>query len=291
MSNSEQANAVTNRSKVADYLGVVPLTVFFAVFYLVPLVLLMAVSVDPSNSVGAFDLSNYATFFSDAFTVGILLDTLQLGLEVTIVATIFAFPLALLYRNARPSLQSVLMLVILLPLLTSTVVRTFAWLVILGRDGVINTALTAFGLVTDPLRLLYTRGGLVIALAQIYLPLMALPIINSMIRIDDRLLQASEGLSASKWRTFWLIIVPLSAPGLLAGALLTFAGAATAFITQTLVGGGRQIFMPLLIYQQAIGLQRWSFAATLSILLMAAVLCILGLIDKLARSSMRGVDA
>ena len=183
------------------------------------------------------------------------------------------------------------MFMILLPLLTSTVVRTFAWSVILGREGVINSTLQAFGFAGEPLAFLYSRGGLVVALAQIYLPLMVLPIINSQLRIDDRLLQASEGLGASSWRTFWQVLVPLSAPGLLAGVLLTFAGASTAFITQTLVGGGRQIFMPLLIYQQAIALQNWSFAATLSIVFVIAVVLMMAVIDQFSRARMRGVDA
>lgn len=270
--------------------GVIPLCVLFAAFYLAPLTLLLLASFDTSDSVGGFDLGNYAAFFTDSFSLRVLLDTLRLGLEVTAVCLVLALPLAMFYRIAGTRVRSLLMIVILLPLLTSTVVRTFAWLVILGRDGLINSFLRGAGLIDLPLKLLYTRGGLVIALAQIFLPLMALPVINSMMRIDDRLLQASEGLGASKWRTFFLVIVPLSAPGILAGALLTYAGAVTAFITQTLVGGGRQIYMPLLIYQQSIGLQKWNIAAALAIVFMIVVIAIMALVDRTARRRMRGVD-
>lgn len=271
-------------------LGALPLAAFFAVFYFVPFLLLLLVSLDPSDSIGGFDPGNYLGFFADAFSLGVLLDTLRLGLEVTVVAALLALPLAMFYRMVGPTAQALLILAILLPMLTSTVVRTFAWLVILGREGVINSSLLAIGAIEAPLRLLYTRGGLVLALAQICLPLMALPIINSLSRIDDRLLEASEGLGASKWRTFLQVILPLSVPGILAGSLLTYAFAATAFVTQTLVGGGRQIYMPLLIYQQAIGLQKWSFAAVLSVVFMIAVVAIMGLADRAVRSRMRGVN-
>jgi putative spermidine/putrescine transport system permease protein len=278
-------------TRSTNWLGTLPLSAFFVVFYVVPIALLLLVSVDPGGRIGGFDVANYRSVLGDSFSLGVLADTLRLGAEATVVAAVFALPLAVLYRNAGRSMRAVLMVAILLPLLTSTVVRTFAWIVILGREGVINSVLATLGLVDEPPALLYTRGGLVLALAQIYLPLMALPIINSLLRIDERLLQASEGLGASSWRTFWQVIMPLTAPGLLAGALLTFAGTSTAFITQTLVGGGRHIFMPLLIYQQAVALQKWGNAATLSVVFVVAVLLIMAASNRLARARMRGVDA
>src|SRR6186713_2458974 len=109
------------RGRKADWIGVVPLSAFFAVFYLVPFLLLLLVSFDPTGHIGGFDLKNYRAVLGDLFSLSILFDTLRLGLEVTIVAVIFAFPLAVLYRNAGPNVRSMLMFLILLPLLTSTV--------------------------------------------------------------------------------------------------------------------------------------------------------------------------
>ncbi|MGE3876334.1 MAG: ABC transporter permease [Parvibaculaceae bacterium] len=271
-------------------LGAAPLTAVFAVFYFLPLFLLLFVSAHPAGLAGGVSLQSYADIFTDSFSLAVLADTLWLAFEATFFAGLLAIPLATYYRSAGRTARSILIMLILMPLLTSTVVRTFAWIVILGRDGVINSALVASGLIASPLPLLYSRGGLVLALAQITLPLMVLPIINSMLRIDDRLLHASQALGASRWRTFAQVILPLSVPGILAGSLLSFAYAATAFVTHTLVGGGRQIYMPLLIYQQSIGLQKWDFAAALSIIFMIAIIAIMAIVDRLVRSRMRGIN-
>ncbi len=271
-------------------LGAAPLTAVFAVFYFLPLFLLLFVSAHPAGLAGGVSLQSYADIFTDSFSLAVLADTLWLAFQATFFAGLLAIPLATYYRSAGRTARSVLIILILMPLLTSTVVRTFAWIVILGRDGVINSALVASGLIASPLPLLYSRGGLVLALAQITLPLMVLPIINSMLRIDDRLLHASQALGASRWRTFAQVILPLSVPGILAGSLLSFAYAATAFVTHTLVGGGRQIYMPLLIYQQSIGLQKWDFAAALSIIFMIAIIAIMAIVDRLVRSRMRGIN-
>ncbi len=152
-----------------------------------------------------------------------------------------------------------LILVVLLPLLTSVVVRTFAWIVILGRQGIVNSALVSLGLIDTPLRLLYTEGGVIVALAQVQMPLMVLPLITALSRIDPNMDDASAALGAGAWRGFWRITVPLSLPGIIAGCMLTYAAAITAFITQSLVGGGQMLFMPMYIYQQATALQNWPF--------------------------------
>lgn len=279
-------------SRSEAMLRVGPLTAIFAVFYFLPFMLLLWVSFQSQGAAqaAAISLQSYMAILTDSFSLIVLADTLRLALEATLLAGLLAIPLAAYYRAAGPSARSFLIILILLPLLTSTVVRTFAWLVILGREGVVNSSLRAASLIEAPLPLLYSRGGLVLALAQITLPLMVLPIINSMLRIDDRLLDASRALGASKWRTFMQVILPLSVPGILAGSLLSFAYAATAFVTHTLVGGGRQIYMPLLIYQQSIGLQKWSFAAALSIIFMVAIVAIMGIVDRIVRSRMRGIS-
>ncbi len=125
----------------------------------------------------------------------------------------------------RGWLQSALMLIVLLPLLTSVVVRTFAWIVILGRQGIVNAALIELGLIDTPLRLLYTEAGVVVALAQVQMPLMVLPLITALGRIDPNLADASAALGAGHWRTFFRVTLPLSLPGIIAGCLLTYAAA------------------------------------------------------------------
>jgi putative spermidine/putrescine transport system permease protein len=163
------------------------------------------------------------------------------------------------------------------------VVRTFAWVVILGRQGIINEAFAGLGWITEPLKLLYTPSAVVVALAQIEMPLMVLPLITALSNIPPSLREASLSLGAGRWRTFFQVTAPLSMPGLLAGCLLVFAAAASAFVTQTLVGGGRQMFMPFYIYQQAIQSNNYPFAATIAVLLLVAVLSIVTAMNLLGR--------
>jgi putative spermidine/putrescine transport system permease protein len=162
--------------------------------------------------------------------------------------------------------------------------------VILGRQGIVNGMLQWIGLIDDPLKLLYTRTGLVVALANVQLPLMVLPLITALQRIDPNLTDASASLGGSAWRTFSRVTVPLSLPGVVAGCLLTFAAAITAFISQSLIGGGQMLFMPMYLYQQSSSLSNYPFAAAIGLTFLAAVLVCVSGFNALGRLS-RGYAA
>jgi putative spermidine/putrescine transport system permease protein len=213
----------------------------------------------------------------------VLGSTLAIGGEVTALCLVLGYPLAWLYVRGPGWARTILILIVLLPLLTSVVVRTFAWIVILGRLGIVNSTLIALGFINTPLRLLYSEGGLAFALAQVHMPLMVLPIITALSRIDPHLADASAALGAGAWRTFWRVTAPLSLAGVFAGCLLTYCMSLTAFITQSLVGGGQMMLMPAYIYQQAVSLQDWPFGAALSIVFLAAVLAIVMAFNLLGR--------
>jgi putative spermidine/putrescine transport system permease protein len=181
-------------------------------------------------------------------------------------------------------MQSMIVFLVIMPLLTSVVVRTFAWIVILGRQGVINQIWLGLG-ASEPLKLLYTELGVIIVLAQVQMPLMVLPILTVMSKIDQNLSDASRVLGAGEWKTLWRITIPLSLPGVIAGCILTYTACITAFVTQTLIGGARLIYMPLHIYQQAVGANNWPFAAAISVIFMIAVLVVVGLLGILGRKS------
>ncbi|MEA2736791.1 MAG: putative spermidine/putrescine transport system permease protein [Acetobacteraceae bacterium] len=259
-----------------------PLALFFAAFFAIPLLLLLWVSLQGEGAPG---LAQYARFFADGLGARVLLNTLRIGLETTLGCLLLCYPLALMFRAAPGWGRSVITLIVLLPLLTSVVVRTFAWIVILGRQGVVNSVLQSLGLIDLPLRLLYTEGGLVVALVQVQMPLMFLPLAGTLVRIAPNLEDASAALGAGAWRTFARVTLPLTLPGALAGCTLTFAAAVTAFITQSLVGGGQMLLMPSYIYQQAITLQNWPFAAAISMVFLAAVLAVLAALAALSRLS------
>ena len=262
-----------------------PLALFFLVFFVAPLLQLFVLSLhnDPASAV--WGIGQYVHFLTDPFSLGVLGSTLLLGVEVTLLCLSLGFPIAWLYHRVGPRLQTLIILIVLLPLLTSVVVRTFAWIVILGRQGIINTTLLSSGMVDTPIKLLYTQFGVVLALAQVQMPLMTLPLITALGRIDLNLEDASCSLGAGSWRTFWRVVLPLSLPGVIAGCTLTFAAAITAFITQSLIGGGQMLFMPMYLYQQASTLQNWPFAGAISIIFLLAVLAVVSAFNMLGRLS------
>jgi putative spermidine/putrescine transport system permease protein len=236
-------------------------------------------------------LHQYQRFLGDAFNRAILFNTLWLGVQVTALALLLGLPLAYAYTLAPARWQGPLMLLIVLPLLTSAVVRTFAWVVILGRQGIVNTSLLELGWIEQPLRLLYAPGAVVVALAQIELPLMVLPLITALLNIDPNLRQASLALGAGHWRTLWQVTLPLAVPGVLAGSLLVFASSVSAFVTQTLVGGGQHILMPFYMYQQAIEANDYPFAAAVAVLLLVSVMAVVTLLNIVGRRAKGFVHA
>ena len=263
-----------------------PLALFFLVFFVAPLVQLFVLSLHNDTAGVVWGIGQYVHFLTDPFSLSVLGSTLLLGVEVTALCLVLGFPIAWLYHRVGSRTQTLIILIILLPLLTSVVVRTFAWIVILGRQGIINSTLLSIGAVDTPMRLLYTQVGVVLALAQVQMPLMTLPLITALGRIDMNLEDASCSLGAGSWRTFWRVVLPLSLPGIIAGCTLTYAAAITAFITQSLVGGGQMLFMPMYLYQQASTLQNWPFASAISIIFLLAVLAVVtafGMLGRLSR--------
>jgi putative spermidine/putrescine transport system permease protein len=272
-------------------LPALPLAALFLAAFVLPLMALIFISLFRSPQFLEMGPLQYVRFLSDPFSIRVLLDTLLLGAVVAMLTLVLAYPLGIVYVASGKLGRTIITFLIMLPLLTSTVVRTFAWIVILGRDGIVNSTMLTLGLWAEPSRMLYTWGGLVVALSQIQLPLMALPVINSLLRLDPNLGKAAEGLGAGRFRIFLTVVLPLTMPGAIAGWLLVFAAAAAAFITQTLVGGGRIILMPSYIYQQAVGVQDWPFSAALSLIFTVAVIGIVFLIGVASRRFVRGVDA
>ena len=262
-----------------------PLALFFLVFFVAPLVQLFVLSLHNDTAGVVWGIGQYVHFLTDPFSLSVLGSTLLLGAEVTALCLVLGFPIAWLYHRVGSRAQTLIILIVLLPLLTSVVVRTFAWIVILGRQGIINSTLLSIGAVDTPIRLLYTQVGVVLALAQVQMPLMTLPLITALGRIDMNLEDASCSLGAGSWRTFWRVILPLALPGVIAGCTLTYAAAITAFITQSLIGGGQMLFMPMYLYQQASTLQNWPFASAISIIFLLAVLAVVTVFGMLGRLS------
>ncbi len=279
------ARSSTSSSATKDWALALPLALFFLLFFAAPLGLLISTSFQAERQMtGALGLNQYAAFIADTLNLSVLGDTLLVGVKATALCLIAGYPLAWLCTKVSGRWQAVLIFLVILPIVTSVVVRTFAWIVILGRYGIVNEAIVALGLSAQPLRLLFSETGVVIVLAQVQMPLMVLPLITTLQRIDPNLESASLALGAGAWRTFFKVTLPLSLPGIIAGTILTYTACVTAFVTQSLIGGSRLLYMPMMIFQQAMDLQNWPFAAAVSVIFMVSVLLIVGVLVALSRS-------
>ena len=252
-----------------------PLVVFMLAFYALPVVTMLMRSVsDPMWTV-----SNYAALAGDAVFLKTFSNTFYTSLIVTLGTLLMGYPVALALVRA-PRWAPLILILILLPFWTSVLVRSYAWMVLMGRHGLINEALLAAGLLERPLRILNTPLATQIAMVHILLPYMILPIANALRQIDPSLARAASGLGATPWKTFRQVILPVSMPGVAAGVLLVFVLALGFYITPAMVGGPRDITLSMLIAQQVDQLN-WSYAACLSAVLLATALVIIGVFHRL----------
>lgn len=285
------ARGIATLAKPAEWQLALPLALAYAAFFLVPLLLLLAVSAFEDEKITVLGFANWRKFFGDPFYWKVTFDTVKLGFLTVIATTLIGYPIALVYLGSSPRWQRVILFIVILPLLTSVVVRTFAWIVILGREGVINQTVMWLGISPAPLRLLQTEVGLVMALTQIEMPLLLLPLLSVMSRMDPNLRDASAALGASKWRTLFKVTLPLSLPGLIAGCMLVFASSTTAFISQFVIGGNRLVYLPLLIWQQSLVVYNWPLASVAALTLLVSVSLGVVLIATLGRRSKGYVHA
>ena len=264
-----------------------PATVFYLVFLVVPYAMLLRLSLFRFSSmrlyIPEFTLINYATVMTDPFYLWLMARTVGLGLLVTVISLVLGYPLALKIVRSGPAMRSALIAVALSPLLINLVVRTYAWLVLLGDTGVVNNWLRALGLIGAPLPLSGNTVSVVIGLVHISLPLMALSLIGVLERIDRTLEDAADSLGASRGRILRRIILPLSLPGAAAGSLLVFTFAISAFVTPALLGGNRVSTISTLIYEKFTFSANWPVGATLVVVLLVINLGIVVLHSRLFR--------
>jgi putative spermidine/putrescine transport system permease protein len=254
-------------------LFILPSALLFALFFFLPIGLMALMSVLTGNPVVmpkvAFTTRHYARMIDDPFYLEVIWTTIRIGLVTTLVALAIGYPLAhWMARIKSRTGHALLLMAVLAPMLTGIVVRTFAWMTLLSDKGVINQTLISLGLISQPLKLMYTETGIVVGLVHIYVPFMVLTLTGVIGRIDERLEQAAENLGASPLRAFLEVTLPLSLPGILAGSLLVFALAISAYVTPILLGGFQIMTLPILIYQQISANFNVGFAAALGIVLL-----------------------
>ena len=266
------SNAATTRPNGLA-LFILPSALLFALFFFLPIGLMAVMSVLTGNPVVmpkvAFTTRHYARMIDDPYYLEVIWTTIRIGLVTTLVALAIGYPLAhWMARIKSRTGHALLLMAVLAPMLTGIVVRTFAWMTLLSDKGVVNQTLMSLGVIGQPLKLMYTETGIVVGLVHIYVPFMVLTLTGVIGRIDERLEQAAENLGASPLRAFLEVTLPLSLPGILAGSLLVFALAISAYVTPILLGGFQIMTLPILIYQQISANFNVGFAAALGIVLL-----------------------
>jgi len=220
-------------------------------------------------------MAHYAKLVTEPVYLKILLNTFEISLAVTVLALLLGYPVAFLMATARASVAALMLACIMLPLWTSLLVRTYAWMVLLGRRGIINDLLIGLGVLDEPIRLLYNRTGVTIGMVHVLLPFMILPLYSVMRGIDVELLKAAQNLGANLRQAFLRVYLPLSLPGIAAGCLLVFVMAIGFFVTPALLGGRGDMMISMLIENQVRELLNWEFASALAATLLAVTAVIL----------------
>jgi ABC-type spermidine/putrescine transport system permease subunit I len=270
-------NAATREQREPLLQAILP-GAFLLVLFIYPVVRFLMISVEGGT------LAHFEKALLDGLYLRVLTDTFRIALIVTLISLLLGYPIAYFLASAPPRWAAVGLVFLILPFWTSVLIRTYAWSVILGRNGVVNRMLLSTGVVDEPLRLLNNELGVLIGMVHVLLPYMVFPLYAIMRRMDPTLLLASLGLGASGPQTFWRVFLPLTVPGILAGTTLVFVLSIGFFITPAILGGGKVMMIAVLIEQQVRELSNWEFAAALSAVLLAAALAMYAMLSAVLRA-------
>lgn len=249
------------------WLLIAPALLLVGVIYFLPLARVLAISVlEPEPGLG-----NYALLFTSPPIQRVLATTLRICVFTTAITLVLAYVVAYVLTHAKPTAQRLMMLGVLLPLWMSVLVRAFAWVALLRRQGVVNNALIGLGVIDEPLSLMWNEIGVTIGMVHYMLPLGILPLWAAMRDIDGRVLAASRGLGASATQTFLRVFLPLSLPGVIGAGLLVFIFSLGFFITPAILGGGKTIMVAEYINVQIHESLRWGVGTMIASTLVAVI--------------------
>ena len=274
--------------KNVRYTLLFPGIVLLCFFLVLPLLSSLIPTVFPESS---FSLRLYIDFFKDSYFMAVLGRTLSISLIVTIFCAVLGLPAAYVISGVSKKWRGILIALTLFPLLTNSVIRSFAWITILGKNGVINNLLMMFGVIHEPMSLLYTDFSIIIGSVYLFLPTMIMTLVGVLENIDDDLLEAAATLGLSPLKGFFKIILPLSLPGMIVGSILVFTGTLTAYTTPQLLGGNKKMLLATLLYQRATTLGDWTSASVIALVMIVITFAVMKALNLLAKSmDKRGGD-
>jgi putrescine transport system permease protein len=267
--------------------------VWLAVFFLLPFLILLYISFvdqgesihpfkplwDPITGILSLKYENYSTIFRDTQGGGLFqtlyidayLRSIWYALLTALLCLLVGYPFAYFIARARPSVRPALLMMVMLPFWTSFLLRVYAWKGILGDQGLLNQLLMGLGITAEPIQMLYTNVSLLVGMTYVYLPFMVLPLYANLVKMDLRLLEAAHDLGASPFKAFWLVTVPLSRAGIVAGFMLVFIPSVGEFVIPSLLGGPENIMIGRVVWDEMFTINNWPRASALAVVMILLI--------------------
>lgn len=236
----------------------------------------------PSIFAGEYPFSSYVDFFQDEYYLKIFMRTVKIAVITTAVCMVGGIPTAYFISRCGRKWRGLLLAASIFPMMTNSVIRSFAWINILGSNGIINKFLMAVNLADKPVKLLYTDFAIIIGSIYLFLPLMIVTVTGVMENIDDDMMEAAQSLGAGRLEAFMKVIFPMSLPGIIVGGILVFTGTLTAYTTPQLLGGNSNMVMATLIYQRAMSVSDWTGASVIAFIMIIVTLAVIKGFNALA---------
>ena len=274
-----------NRNKNLSF-AAYPYVVWSAIFIVIPLLLIVFFSFTSKvDGRFVFSFENFQRLFEPIYFT-VFIRSIWLAVLSTVSCLILGYPIAYIISKLPIKRRNMLILLFILPMWMNFLLRTYAWMAILGRDGLINTLLGYIGI--GPIKMLYTDGAILLGMVYNFLPFMVIPIYTVLIKIDKNLVNAAYDLGANKAQAFRKIILPLSIPGIISGITMVFMPAVSNFVIPSLLGGGKYMLVGNLIEQQFTTIGNWNFGSALSIFMMILILISMAFMSKYDKNGKEG---
>jgi len=234
------------------------------------------------------NFSNYLFIFQDPLYVGTYISSIRFGFDTTFFCLLIGYPFAYFMARAKAHLRPLLLMLVMLPFWTSFLLRIYAWMTLLNNNGLINNFLVWTGIVPEPIHMMNTQFSLMIGMVYAYLPFMILPLYANLVKMDVRLLEAAADLGASPWKRFWLVTVPLSKQGIIAGSMLVFIPAVGEYVIPELLGGPETLKIGRVLWDEFFSNNDWPMASAVAIVLILTILVPLAVFNKYQSESNEG---
>jgi spermidine/putrescine transport system permease protein len=260
-----------------------PSIIVLVTFAIFPLLIMLAYSFQSDSGASGVTLENYVRFFSKSLYLKLTMRTIMNSLAVTAISLIISYPLAYFMAKKFKGLKNIVMILILIPFFTNQLVRVYSWLIFLQDGGVFDTFLQRIGLIHGSLGLLFTQGAVIIGLVHAFFPYMVITIYLALERVENSLLEASSSLGASKVRTFFRVVFPLSMPGVITGIMIVFVPCLGTFVEPRILGGVNGTVIGTVIEDQFFEIFGWNFGAAIAFVLFAMVVVSMAALSNLGR--------